>query len=154
MFAAGSEDKWSNGFTGDQATACVYPGNMAIANDRGATWWVPANISDRDKEAALAFLGFIYSQDELEAFFLAEGGNAPNMKASADYKAKLAENKILSELDQAINADTIFTGFVLDVMPPSVANEDWGRLLPKLIDGTYTPLQFGKEISRKAAAAK
>ncbi len=153
-FAPDSSDKWSNGFDGNQAVACVYPGNMAIADDTGATWWIPANISDKEKEAALAFLAFIYSQEELEAFFLVEGGNAPNMTASADYKSKLAANKILSELDKAINADTAFTGFVLDVMPDSVANEDWGRLLPKLIDGSYTPLQFGKELSRKAAAAK
>jgi len=153
-FAAGSEDKWSNGFSGDQAVACVYPGNMAIADDTGATWWIPSNISDDEKEAALAFLTFIYSQDELEAFFLIEGGNAPKMKASTEYREKLAENKLLSELDKAINADTVFTGFVLDVMPDSVANEDWGRLLPKLIDGSYTPLQFGQELSRKAVNAK
>ena len=152
-FASGSSDKWSNGFSGDQAVACVYPGNMAIADDTGATWWIPADISDGEKEAALAFLAFIYSQDELEAFFLVEGGNAPNMKASAEYREKLAENKLLSELDKAINADTVFTGFVLDVMPDSVANEDWGRLLPKLIDGSYTPLEFGRELSRKAVSA-
>ena len=152
-FASDSSDKWSNGFDGDQAVACVYPGNMAIADDTGATWWIPANISDGEKEAALAFLAFIYSQEELEAYFLVEGGNAPNMNASAAYKEKLAENKILSELDKAINADTVFTGFVLDVMPDSVANEDWGRLLPKLIDGSYTPLEFGQELSRKAISA-
>ncbi len=76
------------------------------------------------------------------------------MKASTEYREKLAENKLLSELDKAINADTVFTGFVLDVMPDSVANEDWGRLLPKLIDGSYTPLQFGQELSRKAVNAK
>ena len=75
------------------------------------------------------------------------------MNASAAYREKLAANKILSELDKAINSETIFTGFVLDVMPDSVANEDWGRLLPKLIDGSYTPLQFGQELSRKAVSA-
>ncbi len=153
-FAPSSSDKWSNGFTGDQVTACVYPGNMAIANNEGSTWWIPSNISEGEKDAALAFLGFIYSPAELEAFLLAEGGNAPRLEVSADYKKKLAENKLLSELDKAINADTVFTSFVLDVMPASVANEDWGRLLPKLMDGTYTPLQFGKELSRKAVNAK
>ena len=152
-FAPGSSDKWSNGFTGDQVKAAMYPGNMAIFNPTGYFWWIPDNISDSEKEAAMAFLEFINSPEELEAFMLAEGGTAPNLKVSKEFETKLAENRLLSEMDQAVNADTIFVPMVLDVMPPSVASEDFGRLLPKLIDGTYTPLQFGQELSRKAASA-
>jgi len=152
-FASGSEDKWSNGFTGDQVTAAMYPGNMAIFNPTGYFWWVPNNISEEEKEAAMAFLEFIKSPEELEAFMLVEGGTAPNLTASSGYRAKLEENRLLNEMDKAVNADTVFVPLVLDVMPPSVASEDFGRLLPKLIDGTYTPLQFGQELSRKAASA-
>lgn len=152
-FAAGSSDKWSNGFNGDQVKAAMYPGNMAIFNPTGYFWWIPNNISENEKEAAMAFIEFINSPEELEALMLAEGGTAPNLTASAEFTKKLGENRLLSEMDKAVNADTIFVPLVLDCMPPSVGNEDWGRLLPKLIDGTYTPLQFGQELSRKAAAA-
>lgn len=153
-FASGSSDKWSNGFTGDQVKAAMYPGNMAIANLEGYHWWMPNNIPEGEKEAALAFLEFVYSPEELEAFMIAEGGTAPNLNTSAYFREKLAENRILSELDQAVNADTIFIPVIVDVMPHSVGQEDWGRLLPKLIDGTFTPLQFGEELSRKAVNAK
>ncbi len=153
-FAPDSSDKWSNGFTGEQVTATMYPGNMAIFNPTGYFWWVPENISEEDKEAAMAFLEFIKSPEELEAFMLAEGGTAPNLTASAEYRTKLEANRLLNEMDKAVNANTVFVPLVLDIMPPSVANEDWGRLLPKLIDGTYTPLQFGQELSRKAVSAK
>ncbi len=152
-FAAGSSDKWSNDFNGDQVKAAMYPGNMAIFNPTGYFWWIPNNISESEKEAAMAFLEFINSSEELEAYMLAEGGTAPNLIVSAEFRKKLGENRLLSEMDKAVNADTIFVPLVLDCMPPSVGNEDWGRLLPKLIDGTYTPLQFGQELSRKAAAA-
>ena len=153
-FASGSSDKWSNGFSGDQVRAAMYPGNMAIANLEGYHWWIPGNVSEEEKEAALAFLEFICSPAELEAFMIAEGGSAPNLTTSSNFKAKLAENRILSDLNKAVNADTIFIPVVVDVMPHSVGQEDWGRLLPKLLDGTFTPLQFGQELSRKAAAAK
>lgn len=152
-FSPGASDKWSGGFTGDQVKADMYPGNMAIFNPTGYHWWVPSNIEENEKAAALAFLEFIHSQSELEAAMLVEGGTAPNLKVSAEFKAKLEQNRLVSEMDKAVNSSTIFVPLFLDVMPPSVANEDFGRLLPKLIDGTYTPLQFAKEITRKAVNA-
>ena len=42
---------------------------------------------------------------------------------------------------------------ILDVIPASVANTEFGKLLPSLADGTCTPEQFAQWMSDKAAEA-
>ncbi len=152
-FSAESTDKWSNGFTGDDVMPAVLPGNAAIATFTGYNWWIPSGLEDGEVAAAMAFLAFINTADEVEAFMLAEGGLAPNLDKSDAFIEELAKNRILSEIDKSVTADTLFVPRSTDVMPPSVNNEDFGKILPKLIDGSMTPLEFGEAISSKAMEA-
>ena len=149
-FASGSQDKWSGGFSGDHVRGDMYPGNTAIANVKGYHWWMPATASEAEAEAALAFLEFIMTPQELEAYMLAEGGTAPNLDASEDFLTEQAENPILSDLSTAVNSDTTITIAVYDVMPHSIGNVEFGKLLPKLIDGSFTPAEFLEELTKKA----
>ncbi|MBN2859128.1 MAG: carbohydrate ABC transporter substrate-binding protein [Sphaerochaetaceae bacterium] len=153
-FAPDSEDKWSNGFSGDQVSGDVYPGNFAIANVRGYNWWIPNGLPERELEAALAFLEFMMSPDELEAFMLVEGGVVPKLTLSEDFLTKQKKNPILVDLATTINKDTRLAPLFGDVVPGSIGNMEFGKLLPKLIDGTFTPQQFCEELTLKAAETR
>ena len=143
--------KWSNGFDGSTVRGAVLPGNVALTNvGEGYGWWIPANASDEEKEVAKAFINFIMSPAELEAYMLTEGGVAPNLVVSEEYKASAAENPLMYEYVNAVNADTILCPSVGDCMPSSVSNTEFGTLLPNLISGNLTPEQFCEELTAAA----
>lgn len=146
-------DKWSNGFDGTQVSANIYPGNIAVDNVLTYTWWVPDNVSENEKEAALAFLEFIYSPEELEIQMLTEGGVAPNYTPSGGFLDEQKENRILYELNSAIDSETTIVPSTEIVMPSSVAAQEFGKLLPKLFDGSFTPEEFCDELTKKAEQA-
>lgn len=154
-FDAGSSDKWSNDFNGDDVKATIYPGNIALTNERNyGEFWVSNNATDEEKEAAEAFLAFRDSQEEIEALILAEGGTAPKLTYTDDFKNKLKENKILSELSESMDENTKYVAPLGDIFPASVADTEFGKLLPKLADGTLTPEEFCQELTKKAEEAK
>ena len=49
--------------------------------------------------------------------------------------------------------ETVFAPCILDMIPASVANSDFGRLLPSLADGTYSPEEFAQWMTDSATAA-
>ena len=154
-FDAGSSDKWSNDFSGDDVKATIYPGNIALTNERNyGEFWVSNNATDEEKEAAEAFLAFRDSQEEIEALLLAEGGTAPKLTYTDDFKNKLKENRILSELSESMDENTKYVATLGDIFPASVADTEFGKLLPKLADGTLTPEEFCQELTKKAEEAK
>ena len=154
-FDAGSSDKWSNDFNGDDVKATIYPGNIALTNERNyGEFWVSNNATDEEKEAAEAFLAFRDSQEEIEALILAEGGTAPKLTYTDDFKNKLKENRILSELSESMDENTKYVAPLGDIFPASVADTEFGKLLPKLADGTLTPEEFCQELTKKAEEAK
>ena len=154
-FTAESQDKWSNGFDGADVKAGIYPGNIALANPATyGEFWIANSASDEEKEAALAFLAFRDSPEEIEAILLAEGGTAPQLTYSDEYLSKLQEQPLLYELAQSMNEDTTYCVGFGDVMPASVADTEFGKLLPKLIDNTLTAQQFCEELTKKAQEAK
>ena len=154
-FNEDAKDKWSNGFDGKDVKTTIYPGNIALANPKAyGDFWISNAASDEQKEAAKAFLAFRSSKEEIEAFILAEGGNAPNIKHSDDFLNKLKENDILYQLDQSMNENTKFVATLGDIFPASVADTEFGKLLPKLIDNSLTPEQFCAELTKKAQEAK
>ena len=116
-------------------------------------WWISASASEDEIALAKAFLEFIYSPAELEAYMLAEGGDAPKLTYSDDFKAKQGETQVLADLAADTTTDTVFVPRILDVIPASVANTEFGKLLPSLADGTCTPEQFAQWMSDKAAEA-
>jgi len=150
-FAPDSSDKWSNGFDGADVRGAVFPGNVALANTYGYGWWIPKNISDKEKEAALAFLEFIMSPEELEAYMLQEGGTAPRLEVSEDFLKERAKNKLLDEYVGAVNSETIIVPTLNDMCPQSIMDNEYGKLLPKLIDGSMTPEEFCAELTKKAS---
>lgn len=154
-FDTSSSDKWSNDFNGDDVKATIYPGNIALTNERNyGEFWVSNNATDEEKEAAEAFLAFRDSQEEIEALLLAEGGTAPKLTYTDDFTTKLKENRILSELSESTDENTKYVATLGDIFPASVADTEFGKLLPKLADGTLTPEEFCQELTKKAEEAK
>lgn len=154
-FLKGSEDKWSNGFDGAVVRGAVFPGNIAVSNLTGSYgWWIPNTATAEQQEAAKAFLGFMLSKPEIEAYCLAEGGNPITWGLSDEAFAKMAEtNPLMASYVGAADADTTYVPNILDVMPSSVANTGFGSLLPLLLDGTYTPEQFAQQLTQTATDA-
>ena len=153
-FDASASANWSNGFDGAAVHASLFPENIGIANTRCyGEWWISASAPEEEKELALAFLEFIYTPEELEAYLLAEGGDAPKLTYSDDFKAKQAETQVLADLAADTTSNTVYVPCILDVIPASVANTEFGKLLPSLADGSYTPEEFCQWMSDKAAEA-
>ena len=104
-------------------------------------------------ELAKAFLAFINSPEEIEAYLLAEGGSAPLITYSDGFLEEQAKVQTLGDLSADTTADTVFVPCILDMIPASVANSDFGRELPQLANGTYTPEQFAQVLTDAAAEA-
>ena len=154
-FGEGSEDKWSNGFDGSTVKATIYPGNIALSNPSGyGEFWISNSASDEQKEAAEAFLAFRDSQEEIEALLTTEGGVAPQITYSDEFVSELEKTPLLSQLAQSMNEETKYCAPLGDVLPASVADVEFGKLLPKLVDNTLTPEQFCEELTKKAEEAK
>ena len=60
---------------------------------------------------------------------------------------------MLVDLAADTTSDTVFVPRILDVIPASVANTEFGKLLPSLAAGTCTPEQFAQWMSDKPADA-
>lgn len=154
-FEAEAADKWSNDFNGEDIKATIYPGNIALTNPSCyGEFWVANTASDEEKEVAEAFLAFRDSQDEIEALLLAEGGSAPSVTYSEEFTAALKENRILYELASSMDEETTYCSGIDGVMPASVADTEFGKLLPKLVDNSLTPEEFCQELTKKAEEAK
>lgn len=150
-FAPDASDKWSNDFDGEQVRSAVFPGNIALANTNGYQWWIPASATDAEKECAKAFIAFLCSPAEVEAAILAEGGTCPTLTPSEEFLTALSENRLVLEYVNSINEDTLIVPHFADCIPSSVAETEFGKLLPKLIDGSISPEDFCAELTAKAA---
>lgn len=154
-FEEGSADKWSNGFNGEDVKATIYPGNIAFANPSSyGEFWIANTATDEEKEAAEAFLAFRDSQEEIEELVLTEGRVAPQLTYSDNFLAELKKTPLLYELSESMNDETTYCASLGDVFPASVADTEFGKLLPKLIDNTLTPEEFCDELTKKAEEAK
>lgn len=79
-FEESNSENWSNGFDGADVRASLFPNQVGIAQTRSyGEWWINASAPEEEIECALAFIEFIYTPEELEAYLLAEGGDAPNL---------------------------------------------------------------------------
>jgi len=150
-----SSDKWSGEFKGAHVKADFFPGNVALANTKNyGTFWISSQASEKEIEAALAFLAFRNSPEELEAYLIAEGGDAPKLTYSADFTTELRKTPVLADLSDAVSEHTLYVPSILDIMPASVADAEFGKLLPKLADGSLTAEQFCAELTKKAEASR
>lgn len=119
--------------------------------DDGAIYSVPL--------ATVRPTGFFYNSalwdttEELEAYLLAEGGDAPNLEYSEEFVAQQGETQVLADLAADTTEDTVYAPCILDVIPSSVASSDLSRLLPSLADGTYTAEEFCQQLTTAAQEA-
>lgn len=145
---------WSNGFDGANVRASLFPNQVGIAQTQSyGEWWISAEATEEERECALAFIEFIYTPEELEAYLLAEGGDAPNLEYSEDFTAQQGETQVLADLAADTTEETVFAPCILDVIPSSVGTSDLSRLLPSLADGTLTAEQFCEQLTTAAQEA-
>lgn len=150
-FEEGGEGSWSNGFDGSTVATSVYPGNYVVGNTSSYGDFFVSNTASEDEiEVALAFLEFRNSQDEIEAYILAEGGIAPNLEYSEEFLEAQQETPLLAQLTEQINEETEYVIPLYDVLPTTIANSEFGKYLTKLIDGTLTAEEFCEELTKKA----
>ena len=151
-FAESASANWSNDFNGASVHGDVYPGNVALANTAAYGRWIVTNNYETEEElaCALAFVEFLYSQEELETFMLTEGGQCPNLEYSEDYLAALGEDYLLSEQSAAVNAETLIVPNVATIMPASVAEQVFAADLVQLVNGTMTAEEFCNDLTVKA----
>ena len=151
-FAEDSADKWSNDFNGSMVRAAALPGNVGLDGDvLGFGWWIPTSASPEEAEAAWAFISFMNTPAELEESMLLLGGSSPNITPSAEFLARRDENKLLSEYMDAVDADSIIVPYLWNSTAASIADPEFGKLLPKLVDGSLTAEEFAAELTRVAA---
>lgn len=155
-FGTDKASSWSNNFDGAKVHGAVYPGNVALANTAAYGRWIVTNNykSEEELNCALAFIEFLYSQEELEAFMLIEGGQCPKMNYTEEFKTQLSTNVLLAEQSAAINADTTIVPNVATIMPASVGNQVFAADLIQLVNGTMTAEEFCNDLSVKAEETK
>lgn len=153
-FSADSSGNWSNNFDGANVKADYYPGNVAICNTRSyGRWTMTTGGTDEEKECALAFLAFIYSQEELETFALTEGCQIPNMEYSDEFLAKLDADPLVKAQTELVTEDTTIVPSIASIMVDSVANDVFANDLVQLVNGAITPEQFCQDLTTKSEEA-
>ena len=61
----------------------------------------------------------------------------------------MEKTPLLYQLSESMGEETIYSASLGDVFPASVADVEFGKLLPKLIDNTLTPEQFCARIDKE-----
>ena len=153
-FAEGSEDKWSNDFSGADVRGDYFPGNIGIASYEIYGDWIASSASEEEVELALAWFEFLLSPEEIETNILAEGGQTPNYEPSEEFNEALSEQVILYDIQQATTEEIVYVPNILDLLPASVSANDLARFLPLLISGDLTAEEFAQELTSAAQAAQ
>lgn len=149
-----SSGDWSNDFDGANVKADYYPGNVAICNTKSYGRWAMTNCgTEEENEVALAFLAFLYSQDELETFALTEGCQIPNLEYSDEFLAKLDEDPLIKAQTALVTEDTTIVPSVASIMLDSIANDVFANELVQLVNGVTTPEQFCQNLTTQSQEA-
>lgn len=154
VFKEEGKDNWAGDFNGADVKADYYPGNIAICNTRGYGRYVLTNCgTEEEQECAKAFLQFIYSQEELEAFTLIEGGQIPKMEYSDDFKAKLAEDPIADAQTTLVTEDTTIVPSFQSVMYDSIRDSVFANDLAQFVNGAIDAQGFADDLTKKSVEA-
>lgn len=131
----------------------LYPGGIGLATTAEYSWWIPKGLKQEETEAALAFIEFIRSPEEIEAYMVAEGGQAPNIQTSAEFTSKL--NPILAEMNRSVTSDLkMIAQSMADVWPDQISSKEFSGYLPLLVQDKMTPEQFAEHLTKKAQQFK
>jgi raffinose/stachyose/melibiose transport system substrate-binding protein len=149
----GQDAWWGENFNPDTIRGTILPGNVAVGNTFGFGYWVPSTASSEEIELIMAWLSFTLEPEELEWRMIIAGGTIPGFNYSDTFMADLEEHRLMSEWLSAINADTVIVPGLFGAMVPSVANHDFGALVPLLVDGSLTAEQFATELTQRTSEA-
>jgi len=152
-FGPGGADNWGPDFNPDAVMASVFPGNIALGNNRGYNWWIPSTSSDEEIELAKAFLSFLFMPEQIEFWMTQMGGMIPGFPHTDEFLQHRAEDRLTGVFMGAADANTIIVPAFADAVYPSIAEHDFPSLLPLLFDGTLTPEEFADELTRLTAEA-
>jgi len=154
QFNGGDKSAWGPNFDGSTVKAAAYPGNIMVGLDyRIGQYWIADSASADQKEAALAFIGFVYTPDELELRMINEGNWCPNFTPSDNYWTQLDKQPTLKSYIDACKGVTTGMSWA-DAMYGDVSQTVFPNLLPDLITGKLTPQQFLDKLQEAALAAK
>lgn len=150
-FTPESSGNWSNDFDGANVKADYYPGNVAICNTKGYGRYALTNCgTEEERECAEAFLAFVYSQDELEKFSLAEGQQAPNLEYSEEFLASLEATPLIKAQTELVTENTVIVPSIASIMLDSIANDVFANDLIQMVNGAMTPEQFCADLTTKS----
>lgn len=141
---------WANGFDGANVVGDYYPGNVAIANPCVYDWMVPVGLPQEELDLAYAFLEFINTPEEIEAFILAEGGSSPNLTYSDAFKTELEKNKLLNDFSTKVNDKTVYVPYFNNAIAESLFLGDFTNLMTELYNGKSTPEEFCEKLTAAA----
>jgi raffinose/stachyose/melibiose transport system substrate-binding protein len=131
----------------------LMPGGEGFDNLVGFSWWIPKGLPKGEEEAALAFLQFISSPDEVYASMAFGGGFAPNLPSSDEVNAQV--NPILGEFNKTAQSDLkLLSRTLQDVWPNQITQTEFGRYSSLLAKEKLTPEKFAEELTKKAQQFK
>lgn len=145
-----NKKEWSNGFDGTKVIGDYFPGNVAISDPYVFDWMVSAGQPDDVKALCFAFLEFINSPEEIEAFILGEGGMAPNLEYSQKFLDEISKNSLLTDFSTKTNDKTTFVPYFNAAIDDSLFQGEFSNLLSPLSKGQITPEEFCEQLTRAA----
>lgn len=145
-----NQKEWSNGFDGTKVVGDFYPGNVAISDPYVYDWMVSAGLPEDQKNLCFAFLAFISSPEEIEAFILAEGGMSPNLEYSQAFMDEISKNTLLTDFSTKTNDKTTFVPYFNSCVEDSLFRGEFTNLLTPLSKGQITPEEFCQKLTLAA----
>ena len=156
MFGAFREetgaDNWGPDFHGRTVVADLFPGNIALELPAEiGLYWIAADAGEDQIRAALAFLEFFLSDDEMERHLIQAGGMSPGFTPGSGFWNAVAEDQILQQYMEALATHPTVVPRLDQITFDSIAQPDMPNLLPLLADGSLTPEQFAQTLTNLAA---
>jgi len=147
-FGPTGADNWGPDFDGSTVVKDLYPGNIALSNNfRIGLYWLNADADDDQIEAALAFLEFFLSPEEVEGHILQAGGLPHTFTMSDAFRARMADDPLLMGYMDALAGGPTIVPRLDEVTFASIAQPDMPNLLPALLLGEITPEEFAEQLT-------
>jgi len=145
-------DNWGPDFHGNTVVSDLFPGNIALELPAEiGLYWIAADAGDDQIQAALAFLEFFLSDDEMERHLIGSGGMSPGFSPGPSFWDKVAEDQILQYYMEALATNPTVVPRLDQITFDSIAQPDMPNLLPMLADGSMTPEEFAQTLTDLAA---
>jgi len=145
-------DNWGPDFHGRTVVADLFPGNFALELPAEiGLYWVAANAGDDQIRAALAYLEFFLSDDEMQRHLIQSGGMSPGFTPTPGFWAAVEEDQILQHYMEALATGPTVVPRLDQITFDSIAQPEMPNLLPMLANGSMTPEEFAQALTDLAA---